>query len=102
MLQPLLEKKLENLKKFECIESTIDFEIDGWCLRLWINQINIPENHQPERKIVNEIFKWYNKAGEQTIMSMIKYLEKIPNVNAIQVRSTGNPCFGTMVYTVPF
>ena len=88
--------------KYHCIETTIDFLWNGWDIRLWINHTNLPQDHLQERKYVNEMFKHFNKAGEQTINSMIEYLKNIPNINAIQIKGTGNPCFGTMVYTVPF
>ena len=89
--------------KYHCIESTIDFDVSGLQVRLWINKDRVPLDHDSERRIMNKFFRWASEQSHQSINSVIDYLQKnVPNVNAIQVRLVGNPTFGTMVYTVPF
>lgn len=100
------------MKLFPCIESTLDIEDrpTGRIVRLWINRNDIPKGEanlfgdltaEIKQKLV------YNMADDE----LIKWLAKIPNVNAIQIINSdkyyfgtdfGVVKYGTVVYTVPF
>lgn len=89
--------------KYTCIESTVDFDLQGLEIRIWINEERLPRDHSTGIRAANKLFKWANEQSYLSTNSMIDYIEKeVPNVNAIQVRQKGNPTFGTVVYTVPF
>ena len=94
------------MKKFPCIESTIDITtVDGRTIRLWIN------NPDGLTRNVNDIAEKVQATLEDMAFfdnssHLLEIFAELPNVNAVQIiephTHTFGPRYGTVVYTVPF
>lgn len=81
-----------------CTEQTVEFEIEKWSVRLWLNG-----TENDTEVLVKQFVEWYSSSGDQTQETMVEWFESnASNLNAVQVKNIGNPSFGLMIYTVAF
>lgn len=88
------------MKKYNCIESTLDFTLGDKQFRLWINEDEV-ESEYPNGDIDGN-FQMYVIDNEPTTKQMVEYfVENVPRLNAVQIKNikTGH---GVVVYIVPF
>lgn len=100
------------MKKYSCIESTIEIALPqlylfGILLRLWINKKEISDNESLIRQKYVESITKYFESGNPSTTEIIEYIVNlIPDINAIQICDLNygkyNDKYGTVVYTVPF
>jgi len=94
------------MKKFPCIESTLDITdiSSNRTIRLWINTNDIPNDFEQIKIIEDFVREQINKKSSSK--ELIERLTEIPTVNAIQVMEpsayANDVIYGTVVYTVPF
>lgn len=82
--------------KYPCVEATVDYNLDFYTIRLWINQTDVPQNDQ-EALRAREIIKSLKIRSRAEILNFL--IENIPNLNAVQIKSGD---VGVVIYTVDF
>lgn len=95
------------MKKYPCVETTIDITWGPRTIRLWVNVTykTIPEYPQRPlavalaQRVKDKLWK-----GDLTHRELVSWLTKLPYVNAVQVIEgiDTDIRYGTVVYTVPF
>ncbi len=88
------------MKKYPCIESTLDLKLGDYIVRLWIEEEEL-EAEYPNKRILGELmgFVWENKP---TLKEMVEHIhQSIPRVNAVQIKNNADE-HGVMVYFVDF
>lgn len=87
------------MKRWPCVEGTIDLTCDKWLVRLWIDQedafLPLYADFEKIREHVNE--------GHEPVEIINFAREVIPTLNAIQLKEKeGETQFGIVVYLVDF
>ncbi len=89
-------------RKYPCIESTLDFELGNYIVRLWINKEAVPEDYLEEENMLKKIREFYEK-HVPTAREMFTFIEAFENINAVQIQfKAGDMKFGTVLYLVDF
>lgn len=93
------------IKKYPCIESTVDFDYGDIRIRLWINEDDLIPSDMTAN--IHNIKAFLFEVGVKDRIEIINYIAKeIPNVNAVQVMdrylNDQDIRFGTVAYTVDF
>jgi hypothetical protein len=84
---------MNNIKKYPCIESTLDFSIKDYKVRLWINEETLKD-------VDNEIIENVKNFNGDKVEIIEWCAANIPNINAVQV--IGSDGRGIVAYTVDF
>ena len=85
--------KVEKIKKYPCIESTLDFSTNNYKIRLWVNELRLKDMDRDIYKKLKSVRGSKNK--------IINWCAKnIPNINAVQVIDRKGR--GIVAYTVDF
>lgn len=100
------------MKKYPCIESTVDIPYQDQSIRLWIDETKVKNFHgygtQSQRKpisdIVEKILIFLNQKEIDNEV-LIDFIHKnIPHVSAVQIKDKnhGTIQYGTVAYFVDF
>lgn len=102
------------MKKYPCIESTIEFKYKNYEFRLWINQDVLVDNYYQDHgysKMIGTYISSIEKLGARDVDNDFQYIvnfcvKNIEGLNAIQMRNIpenkNDPVYGVVVYTVDF
>lgn len=89
--------------KYPCIESTIELEIEGIKIRLWINEKEIKDFYPLNDEYINKIENYFKDEDNLATFTKEKLIDfcvrEISRLNAIQIIDSKE---GVVVYTVEF
>lgn len=89
---------------YPCIESTVEFDLLDYRIRLWINEEKLPKSDSGNIKAIEQIKKELDKGKLPTRNEVAKYIADNYEVNAVQVQDANeeDPRCGVVIYTVEF
>lgn len=95
------------MKKYPCVETTIEFTNGNMKVRLWIDN---PDSLEPEvlykefKNMFHDVIKEMRGKSNSMVSTAEAFAELIPGLNAVQFLSVGDSQMhiGHMIYTVPF
>ncbi len=92
------------MNKYPCIESTVEFYIGSFHVRLWIAETDLLDGYPSYSGILPKA-EDFMVAGDMGIKDLIEFIIKqVPRLNAVQVigRERTGVKQGIMVYAVDF
>lgn len=96
----------KTIKKYPCIETTLDYETGNFIIRLWIDKTNSDDDTVKSSETIAYLRGltdgfWHH---DSIFDLLIEKLSKIPNINAFQIKEKAKDgiSWGTVVYTVYF